>query len=1443
MAGAGPFGAPDPPVTEVTARANTYSAGASDVLYETSFRATDPVNANEGFVQLVGPAGTRFSTNGQAYRLVDGSQSNFTDPGLVVVNPGGAGENVVDVYLPGSVAVAAGDKVELDAAEVGNPGSPQEGAQLSVSTSSDTQAVPVPFPIGPATTVSDFTLSSSAFSAASKDVVDRISLKAATGIFPGNPCYYCGPVGAGFVRLIGPTGLRFSHNPGAYHLVDGSQSNFLSPGAAVVSPGGAGENVVDVYLPGNLQVTAGDTVELDAYEVSNPAGPVAGGELSVSTSSDINAVSKPFPIGPESTVSDVMVSTSSSSAGANDTVDRVSLRAASEISPGNPCYYCGPVGGGFVQLVAPAGSRFSANPAAYRLVDGSQSNFLSPGPAVVNPEGVGNNVVDVHLPSGMTVAPGDTVELDAYEVSNPAGPVAGGELSVSTSADAQAVAKPFPIGPASAVDELSSGLSSGSYSEQFIAHTAIITGNPCYYCGAVGSGFVVFTAPEGTTLPTASSNYQFGVATVATGASAFEAASVQVSGQTATIYVGGAIPAGSEVTLTISGLSSPGPGEVSLATSSDTVPVTARTVTLAPLNGTVSYQHASVAGASVEACPTAGGRCTTTTSGSGGAFHLGVSPVAGTDYSLTASPPAFGVHAAEGRLSPVSIPGPEGRSGVAIALSAAPTLASGVAVISPNAGEETSATANPGTFWGQPFQLKLEPALFPKHGTVLVTQVVVHGIDANTDEHVTRTVDVGGSIGGNAVGIRLGTTPITVEVPALRPIHGEVNISVNYRVYPSSGPIPAAGVTSTQILYEIYPPPKAGGEVPTDPLPAYFVNYGDPAGISIGPGKIVGKDARYFEIIPLASYGVPPETRDCGFGTEELYETFAGASASPPPGTQCGIAVRFTPPAVSHRIFYYATLEATASDKGLTPNTIPVALVGCDSRVVEDANLFPNFGECSNSVQEWKTIEKLQEDIKRLEEELANGPTREERTRIEEEIKEREEDIKEIEEESPGEPQGPTIAGIGMYVDPSGTVYVKTEHGAVPLAGATVTLRKSYTPSGEFEAVPNGSSVMSPANRVNPGITDVSGGFGWDVLSGYYNVTASKTGCTSETSSLLTVPPPVTALSLTLNCATPPVLATTATSVSASSATSGYGEAVTFAAEVTGAASPSGTVTFYSGGSAIGSGVVQGSSASMTTAALPVGEHSITAAYSGDGANQPSGSGAVKEIVTTFAEAPGPPDIGRCSKLETKTGKFSNSGCQTQKSGGGYEWTPGVGRPNFTLAGTVLTLESVAGKKLLECKGVSGSGEDTTARRLRATITLTGCAAAGSSCSSETGSAGEIHTNVLAGVLGWEDKAHAKVDLELFPASPSGPLLQAKCAGSTLTVKGGVLVPLKTGKSASAMALKFKQARGHQKPEHLEGGAAVSLKTSVGGAAALQSGLGAQLTLTSEEAIDVNANF
>jgi hypothetical protein len=77
--------------------------------------------------------------------------------------------------------------------------------------------------------------------------------------------------------------------------------------------------------------------------------------------------------------------------------------------------------------------------------------------------------------------------------------------------------------------------------------------------------------------------------------------------------------------------------------------------------------------------------------------------------------------------------------------------------------------------------------------------------------------------------------------------------------------------------------------------------------------------------------------------------------------------------------------------------------------------------------------------------------------------------------------------------------------------------------------------------------------------------------------------------------------------------------AVTFTASLPAyASSETGTMTFYSGSTAIGTATVSGGSATLTTTALAAGNQPITVVYSGDANYGPATSSAITEIVQDF---------------------------------------------------------------------------------------------------------------------------------------------------------------------------------------------------------------------------------
>jgi subtilisin family serine protease len=94
----------------------------------------------------------------------------------------------------------------------------------------------------------------------------------------------------------------------------------------------------------------------------------------------------------------------------------------------------------------------------------------------------------------------------------------------------------------------------------------------------------------------------------------------------------------------------------------------------------------------------------------------------------------------------------------------------------------------------------------------------------------------------------------------------------------------------------------------------------------------------------------------------------------------------------------------------------------------------------------------------------------------------------------------------------------------------------------------------------------------------------------------------------------------TTTTLSSSANPSSAGQPVTFTAQVTGFA-PTGTVTFFDGGTPIGTATLTGGTATLTTSSLSVGSHSITARYSGDANNTASTSAVLLQTVNVPSDS------------------------------------------------------------------------------------------------------------------------------------------------------------------------------------------------------------------------------
>ncbi|HEY4356624.1 MAG TPA: Ig-like domain repeat protein [Acidobacteriaceae bacterium] len=197
---------------------------------------------------------------------------------------------------------------------------------------------------------------------------------------------------------------------------------------------------------------------------------------------------------------------------------------------------------------------------------------------------------------------------------------------------------------------------------------------------------------------------------------------------------------------------------------------------------------------------------------------------------------------------------------------------------------------------------------------------------------------------------------------------------------------------------------------------------------------------------------------------------------------------------------------------------------------------------------------------------------------------------------------------------------------SIVLPTGTLSITAVFTPSGIGYA---GSTSAPSTITVNPSVltvtaTSTSRQFGSANPAFAYTITgfvnsdtqaSAVTGAPNETTAATTNSPqgtyPITITQGTLAAAnytftfvngTLTVTPAKPTITLAASSTSTYGgNSVIFTATLTSTVgTPTGTVTFYSGATSLGSSALSGGIATLTTTALPVGSDSITAVYGGD---------------------------------------------------------------------------------------------------------------------------------------------------------------------------------------------------------------------------------------------------
>ncbi len=169
---------------------------------------------------------------------------------------------------------------------------------------------------------------------------------------------------------------------------------------------------------------------------------------------------------------------------------------------------------------------------------------------------------------------------------------------------------------------------------------------------------------------------------------------------------------------------------------------------------------------------------------------------------------------------------------------------------------------------------------------------------------------------------------------------------------------------------------------------------------------------------------------------------------------------------------------------------------------------------------------------------------------------------------------------------------------ASPVFGQPVTLTATVAATAPGAGIPSGSVAFSDGGSVL-GTAAIDG-------SGTAQLTVSNLSVGPHSMSAAYAGSANHGASTSASLSQPVAKAATSVALSASSASAVFGQSVTFSAKVSvsspGAGAPAGTVQFFDGGTSLGSIAIDGSgAASISTSALAVAAHGITATYSGDG--------------------------------------------------------------------------------------------------------------------------------------------------------------------------------------------------------------------------------------------------
>ncbi len=199
----------------------------------------------------------------------------------------------------------------------------------------------------------------------------------------------------------------------------------------------------------------------------------------------------------------------------------------------------------------------------------------------------------------------------------------------------------------------------------------------------------------------------------------------------------------------------------------------------------------------------------------------------------------------------------------------------------------------------------------------------------------------------------------------------------------------------------------------------------------------------------------------------------------------------------------------------------------------------------------------------------------------------------------------------------------------IALGATSTTLTSSVNPATPGTAVTFTATVSSPSGTPTGTVTfnDGSTAIGTGTLNGSGQATLTTSTLALGSHPITAVYGGSTGLSGSTSAVLTEVIAlvSTATTVTSSANPAVPGAAVTFTAKVTASSgTPTGTVTFNDGSTAIGTGTLNGSGqATLTTSTLALGTHPITAVYGGSTGDSGSTSAVLNQVIALVSTTTG----------------------------------------------------------------------------------------------------------------------------------------------------------------------------------------------------------------------------